>query len=78
MNAIATRYPTGHLADRERHRILHMGVKEMERAITQLTAKDLAELMGCETPHTALGMENPEGIVWFWIGSHAEYDKLLR
>ena len=27
--------------------------------------------------HRALGFDKPEGIVWFWIGSHAEYDKLL-
>jgi hypothetical protein len=27
--------------------------------------------------YRALGLEKPEGIVWFWIGSHAEYDKLL-
>lgn len=27
--------------------------------------------------HRALGMEKPEGIVWFWIGAHAEYDTLL-
>jgi hypothetical protein len=28
----------------------------------------------------ALGViDDPsEGIVWFWIGAHAEYDKLLR
>jgi hypothetical protein len=25
----------------------------------------------------ALGVEAPDGIVWFWIGSHAEYDKLI-
>jgi len=25
----------------------------------------------------ALGQEKPEGIVWFWIGTHAEYDKLI-
>ncbi len=25
----------------------------------------------------ALGREKPEGIVWFWIGTLAEYDKLL-
>lgn len=28
--------------------------------------------------YRALGMEIPEGILWFWIGSHAEYDKLVR
>ncbi|MFZ1934843.1 MAG: hypothetical protein WCB27_04920 [Thermoguttaceae bacterium] len=27
--------------------------------------------------YRALGMDKPEGIVWFWIGSHAEYDKIL-
>ncbi len=27
--------------------------------------------------YRALGLEKPEGIVWFWIGSHAEYDELL-
>ena len=27
--------------------------------------------------YRALGVEKPEGIVWFWIGSHAEYDQLL-
>lgn len=28
--------------------------------------------------YRALGVEKPEGIVWFWIGTHAEYDKLLK
>ena len=27
--------------------------------------------------YRALGVEKPDGILWFWIGSHAEYDKLL-
>jgi mRNA-degrading endonuclease RelE of RelBE toxin-antitoxin system len=27
--------------------------------------------------HRALGIEKPECIVWFWIGTHAEYNKLL-
>ncbi|NOZ06351.1 MAG: hypothetical protein GXP41_08385 [Chloroflexi bacterium] len=27
--------------------------------------------------HRALGVQKPEGIVWFWIGTHATYDKLL-
>ena len=26
---------------------------------------------------TALGVDAPEGVVWFWIGSHADYDKLV-
>lgn len=27
--------------------------------------------------YRALGIEFPEGVLWFWIGSHTEYDKLL-
>jgi hypothetical protein len=27
--------------------------------------------------YRALGFDRPEGVVWFWIGSHADYDKLL-
>ncbi|MEA3396728.1 MAG: hypothetical protein U9R05_04635, partial [Chloroflexota bacterium] len=28
--------------------------------------------------YRALGREKPAGIVWFWIGSHAQYDQLLK
>jgi hypothetical protein len=28
--------------------------------------------------HRALAIEIPEGLLWFWIGSHADYDKLLE
>lgn len=27
--------------------------------------------------YRALGIDINEGILWFWIGSHAEYDKLI-
>jgi hypothetical protein len=27
--------------------------------------------------YRALGVHRPEGVVWFWIGSHADYDALL-
>ena len=27
--------------------------------------------------YRALGVEKSDGIVWFWIGTHAEYDKLV-
>ena len=27
--------------------------------------------------HRALGIRSDEVIVWFWIGTHAEYDKLI-
>jgi hypothetical protein len=27
--------------------------------------------------YRALGIEHADGIVWFWIGTHAEYDHLI-
>jgi hypothetical protein len=27
--------------------------------------------------YRALAIEAADGLVWFWIGTHAEYDKLL-
>ena len=27
--------------------------------------------------HRALGMETSDGVLWFWIGSHSDYDKLI-
>ena len=27
--------------------------------------------------YRALGVEIDEGVLWFWIGSHADYDKLV-
>jgi hypothetical protein len=28
--------------------------------------------------HRALGTRQDDVVIWFWIGSHAEYDQLLR
>lgn len=28
--------------------------------------------------YRVLGMDVSEGILWFWIGSHADYDKLVE
>ena len=28
--------------------------------------------------YRAVGSEAPDGIVWFWIGSHAEYNKNIK
>jgi len=28
--------------------------------------------------HRALALEVNEGLLWFWIGSHADYDALIR
>ena len=27
--------------------------------------------------YRALGVKTPDGVLWYWIGSHADYDKLL-
>jgi len=27
--------------------------------------------------HRALAVEAPDGLLWFWIGSHAEYDQMI-
>ena len=27
--------------------------------------------------YRALAVEIPEGLLWFWIGSHSDYDKIL-
>ena len=27
--------------------------------------------------YRALGLDKPDGVVWFWIGSHADYDRLI-
>ena len=28
--------------------------------------------------YRAVGLDDPEGIYWIWIGTHAEYDGLVR
>jgi hypothetical protein len=28
--------------------------------------------------YRALAVEDDDGLVWFWIGSHAEYDAFVR
>ena len=28
--------------------------------------------------YRALATESDDGLLWFWIGSHADYDKLIR
>jgi len=28
--------------------------------------------------YRALAVEIEDGLIWFWIGSHAEYDKLIK
>ena len=28
--------------------------------------------------YRALGVDRPDGIYWFWIGSHDDYDRLIK
>jgi hypothetical protein len=28
--------------------------------------------------HRAIGVECADGVLWFWIGTHADYDTLVR
>ena len=28
--------------------------------------------------HRALGIDIADGVLWIWIGTHAEYDRLVR
>ncbi|HUI40879.1 MAG TPA: hypothetical protein VL523_02805 [Terriglobia bacterium] len=28
--------------------------------------------------HRAVGVEAPDGVLWFWIGAHAEYERMIR
>ena len=28
--------------------------------------------------YRALGVDVPDGILWFWLGTHADYDALVR
>ena len=28
--------------------------------------------------YRAVGVESPQGILWYWIGTHAEYDRMTR
>jgi hypothetical protein len=27
--------------------------------------------------HRAIGVQVPDGVLWFWIGTHAEYDNMV-
>jgi hypothetical protein len=44
-----------------------------------LRLKKIGELRSARVGlfHRALAVEVPEGLLWFWIGSHSEYDKLV-
>jgi hypothetical protein len=47
---------------------------------SSLRLKKVGRLWSCRVGlhYRAVGADGPDGIVWFWIGNHAEYDELLR
>lgn len=44
--------------------------KNIRTAATKIRAISVSRVVGV--------MKDSQTIVWFWIGSHAEYDKLLK
>ena len=46
------------------------------RCISSAVSRFHSALVGAH--YRALAVDAPDGIVWFWIGSHAEYDRLVR
>jgi hypothetical protein len=28
--------------------------------------------------YRALAVKNPDGLTWFWVGNHSDYDKLIK
>jgi hypothetical protein len=54
------------LKDNPRHPSLHL--------------KQIEDIWSCRIGlrHRALGAQVPDGVCWFWIGTHDEYDKLIE
>jgi hypothetical protein len=54
---------------------------ESEPRHPSLRLKKVGRFWSCRVGlhHRAVGVDAPEhgGIAWFWIGTHADYDKLL-
>ncbi len=50
-----------------------------ERVLENLVAEALAEDAAGETEEitSAFAIRKPDYLLWFWIGSHAEYEKML-
>jgi hypothetical protein len=42
--------------------------------ISAFQAHRKSMIRACRHLHRALGVELPDGILWFWIGTHGEYD----
>ena len=44
----------------------------------QLKRVDRYWLVRVGLHYRAVGIDAPEGIVWFWIGRHGQYDSIVR
>lgn len=44
-----------------------------------LHLKKIGHFWSCRVglQYRVLGVDGPGGVVWFWIGTHADYDKLV-
>lgn len=73
-----------HLPDEEQDALAHLMLEEMQAAVQW---KNCSTIPGLRFSLSAwqrqrirsivLGLREPDVMVWFWIGSHAEYDKLI-
>ena len=54
-------------------------IAQVRLATSPLHFKQIGNLWSVRVgvSYRALGLDKPEGVVWFWIGTHADYDKLI-
>jgi len=48
-------------------------------AHSSLHLKNIGDFVSARvgTSYRALGVKIPDGILWFWIGNHADYDRII-
>ncbi len=69
--------PVRKLAD-EKFRLLKANSRHPSLHFKQISGKQQLWSVRVGISYRALAREKPDGIVWFWIGTHAEYDRLLK
>ena len=65
------------LADKN-HRLLAYDPQHPSLQLKKVGAKKMLWSVRVGMHYRALGLDKPEGIVWFWIGPHAEYDRIVK
>jgi len=68
--------PVRKLAD-EKFRLLQADPRHPSLHFKRISGKQQLWSVRIGMNYRALAREKPDGIVWFWIGTHAEYDQLL-